>query len=86
MPLYHFSGLISRLTYYIVIVSAILIPLKITISLFPKEGITKKKITIVSLVYILILSVTLAIDKTILVRIAFAILLDSWIIESFSVS
>lgn len=83
MPLYHFSDLISRLTYYIVIVSAILIPLKITTSLFPKKGITKKKITIVSLAYILILSVTLAIDKTILIRIAFAILLVSWTLNHF---
>lgn len=83
MLLYHFSNLISRFIYYIVIVSAILIPLRITTSLFPKKGVTKRKIVMVSLAYMLILSVTLAVDKSMLVRITFAILLVSWTLNHF---
>lgn len=83
MLIYHFSSLVSRLAYYIVIVSAILIPLRITTSLFAKKGVTKRKIRVISIAYTLILSITIAFDKTVLVKIAFAILLISWTLNHF---
>lgn len=83
MEVYHFGDMLSRIMYYIEIVSAILIPLRITTSMFAKENVTKKQINKISIAYIVILSVTLTADRTTIIKVAFAILLIAWTLNHF---